>query len=355
MLHLRIIVPTDRSAAVLDLLSADPAVTHVIVLPGAARMPAGDVVLCDVVREGADEVLDALRTLGVHRSGGVVGDGVDVTLSAAADRAARAAPGLGTDAVVWDEIAQKTGEETRLSVTYLLLITLATVIAGIAVLLDQPILIIGAMVVGPEFGPLAALSVALLRWRAAVIRRSLLALGVGFLTAMAVTVLSTWALTAAGLIDRSMLLAERPMTDFIWRPDALSWVVGFLAGAAGMLSVTSNRSGSLVGVLISVTTVPAAANVAVALGYGVADEALGSLVQLLINLCAIVVAGVLTLLVQRLWWQRVTSRRPAVSSRRLPAVLAPAPRSARPGPVSAGPPTETPRGEPTGTARPADE
>ncbi|MGX7671913.1 DUF389 domain-containing protein [Plantactinospora sp. DSM 117369] len=311
MLHLRIIVPTDRSAAVQEMLSADPAVAHLIVLPGAARTPPGDVVLCDVVREGADEVLEALRTLGVDRAGGVVGDGVDVTLSAAADRAARAAPGLGTDAVVWDEIAQKTGEETRLSVTYLLLITLATIIAGIGVLLDQPILIVGAMVVGPEFGPLAALCVALLRWRGSVIRRSLLALGVGFLTAMAVTVLSTWTLTAAGLIDRSMLLADRPMTDFIWRPDALSWVVGFLAGVAGMLSVTSNRSGSLVGVLISVTTVPAAANVAVALGYGVFDEALGSLVQLLINLCAIVVAGVLTLLVQRLWWERVAAARPA--------------------------------------------
>jgi uncharacterized hydrophobic protein (TIGR00271 family) len=308
VLHLRIIAPTDRSEAVVDMLSADPAVTHVIVLPGAARSPRGDVVLCDVVREGADDVLAALRTLGVDKSGGVVGDGVDITLSASADRAARAAPGLGTDAVVWDEIAQKTGEETRLSATYLLLLTLATVIAGIAVLLDQPILIIGAMVVGPEFGPLAALSVALVRWRRQVVRRSVLALGVGFPAAIALTVLSTWALDGAGLIDRSMLLAERPVTDFIWRPDALSWVVGFLAGVAGMLSVTSNRSGSLVGVLISVTTVPAAANVAVALAYGVFPEAVGSVVQLLINLCAIVVAGVLTLLVQRLWWERVTAR-----------------------------------------------
>ncbi|MDG4786400.1 DUF389 domain-containing protein [Micromonospora sp. WMMD1102] len=325
MLHLRIIVPVDRSAAVQELLAADPAVAHVIVLPGAARMPAGDVVLCDVVREGADEVLEALRDLGVHHSGGVVGDGVDVTLSAAADRAARAAPGLGTDAVVWDEIAQKTGEETQLSVTYLLLITLATVIAGIAVLLDQPILIIGAMVVGPEFGPLAALCVALLRWRRSVIRRSLLALGVGFLTAVAVTVLSTWTLTAVDLLDRSMLLAERPMTDFIWRPDALSWVVGFLAGVAGMLSVTSNRSGSLVGVLISVTTVPAAGNVAVALGYGVFEEAFGSLVQLLINLCAIVAAGVLTLLVQRIWWGRVSAFRAPAWIRR--GSSAPAPRN----------------------------
>jgi len=52
-------------------------------------------------------------------------------------------------------------------------------------------------------------------------------------------------------------------------------------------------------VLISVTTVPAAANVAVAVAYGVSEEATGSALQLLINVAAIVAAGVLTLLVQR--------------------------------------------------------
>ncbi|MEV4756624.1 DUF389 domain-containing protein [Micromonospora sp. NPDC049559] len=309
MLHLRIIVPPDRAPAVVDLLAGMEVVTHLVVLPGAAKRPAGDLVLCDVAREGADGVLRALRELGVDDAGAIAVDETDVTLSAAADRAERVAPGLGTDALVWDEIAHKTGEETRLSVTYLLLITVATIIAGIGVLIDQPILIVGAMVVGPEFGPLAALCVAVLRRRPAVIVRSTVALVVGFLVAMAVTVLTTWLLTAAGLVDRSMLLAPRPLTDFIWRPDALSWVVGFLAGAAGMISLTANRAGPLVGVLISVTTVPAAANVAVALAYGIPDEALGSAAQLLINICAIVLAGVLTLVVQQFWWRRITRRR----------------------------------------------
>ncbi|WP_233563359.1 DUF389 domain-containing protein [Micromonospora musae] len=185
-------------------------------------------------------------------------------------------------------------------------------IAGIGVLLDQPILVVGAMVVGPEFGPLAALCVGLLRRRPGTIGRSLLALLVGFLAAVVATAVSTWALTAAGLVDRQMLLVERPLTDFIWRPDALSWVVGLLAGVAGMLSLTSKKSGSLVGLLISVTTVPAAANVAVAAAYGVWDEASGSALQLVINLCAIVLAGLLTLAVQQLWWWNLArrSRRP---------------------------------------------
>lgn len=305
MLHLRVIAPQHTSTAVIDTLSADAAVTHLVVLPGAAREPAGDLVLCDVAREGANAVLERLRELGVDREGSITIDDAGVTLSAAAQQAAAHAPGLGADAVVWEDIEHRTGQETRLSATYLVLLAVATIIAAVGVLLDQPILVVGAMVVGPEFGPLAGLCVGLVQRRWAMVGRSLTALAVGFPAAMALTVLATWALTAAGLVDRSMLLAERPLTDFIWRPDALSWVVGFLAGIAGMLSITSARSGALIGVLISVTTVPAAANTAVAAAYRVPDEAWGSALQLTINLAAIVAAGVLTLLVQRLWWRRV--------------------------------------------------
>ena len=132
---------------------------------------------------------------------------------------------------------------------------------------------------------------------------------------IAATVLTTWLLTAAGLVDKSMLLDERPLTDFIWRPDALSWVVGFLAGIAGVLSLTSAKSGTLVGVLISVTTVPAAANAAVAVAYGVGYEAAGSALQLVINLAAIVVAGVLTLFVQVVAGRRAERRRTDASAR----------------------------------------
>jgi uncharacterized hydrophobic protein (TIGR00271 family) len=312
VLHVRIIAPTDRSRAVLDVLGASPAVTHLILLPSAAREPAGDVITCDVAREGANEVLEALRGLGIDRTGAITIEDTGTILSASADRAARLAPGLGVDAVVWEEIEHKTGQETRLSGTYLALLTVATIIAGIGVLLDQPILVVGAMVVGPEFGPLAALCVGLVQRRAAMIGRSAVALLIGFPAAMAVTVLATWAMTGLGLVDKSMLLAERPLTDFIWRPDALSWIVGFLAGIAGMLSITSARSGALIGVLISVTTVPAAANAAVAVAYGVPAEAAGSALQLLINLAAIVTAGVVTLAVQRLWWQRVSPPRRAL-------------------------------------------
>ncbi|MEV4539156.1 DUF389 domain-containing protein [Asanoa sp. NPDC049518] len=308
MLHLRIIVPSQRRPEVERLLEGASAVTHIVVLPGAAKQPAGDLVLADVVREGASDVLSGLRDLDVERDGAIVLETVDVSMSRYADRAAKRTPGLGVDAVVWEEIEHRTGEETELSAAYLAFLVVATAIAGIGVLLDQPILIVGAMVVGPEFGPLAALCVGFVQARWELVRRSAMALAVGFPIAMVATVGTTLLLDAAGLVSREMLVAPRPLTDFIWRPDALSWVVGFLAGVAGMLSLTSAKSATLVGVLISVTTVPAAANAAVALAYGVKAEAVGSTVQLAINLAAIVAAGVLTLLTQRLWWWRARKK-----------------------------------------------
>ena len=230
-------------------------------------------------------------------------------LSAAARRAARRTPGTDVDAVVWDELETVTGQADRLSATYLALLIVATIIASIGVLLDQPILIVGAMVVGPEFGPLAALSVGLVRRHWPVVRHSSLALVVGFLAAIVATAGFTWILTWLGLVDKSMLLAPRPLTDFIWRPERP--VVGDrLPGRRGrddLGDLGPVRRPDL-GVLISVTTVPAAANAAVALAYGVMSEAGGSALQLLINLTAIVAAGVLTLFVQRIYWRRMPAR-----------------------------------------------
>ncbi|WP_221321621.1 DUF389 domain-containing protein [Actinoplanes sp. L3-i22] len=303
MLHVRVIAPELVSSRVVEMLAGDVAVTHVVVLAGAALSPAGDLIEFDVVREGASSVLDRLREFGLERDGAIVMERIDTTLSDAADRAARRVPGLGVDAVVWHEIEQQTGEEAALSASYLAFMIIAMIIAAVGVLLDQPILIVGSMVVGPEFGPLAAFCVGVVQRKFALVRRSGLALGVGFPVGMAVTVVAVWLLTWAGLVDKSMLTAERPLTDFIWRPDALSWVIGFLGGVAGILSLTSAKAGTLVGVLISVTTIPAAANAAVAVAYGAWDEFAGSALQLAINLAAIVVAGLLTLVVQQVAWR----------------------------------------------------
>ena len=160
MLHVRLIAPPETTSDVLELLDASPAVTHLCVNEQSARKPSGDVVSFDVAREGATSVLEALRGFGLERDGAIVVENLDISISDSAIKAEEETPGEPADAVVWEGLEQSAGEETRLSITYLCFMMVATMIAAIGVMLDQPILIVGAMVVGPEFGPL----VGILRW-----------------------------------------------------------------------------------------------------------------------------------------------------------------------------------------------
>ncbi|MEU9520501.1 DUF389 domain-containing protein [Streptomyces sp. NPDC048224] len=307
MLHLRLITPADRTDEVVRLIDRTVGTTHLVVLPGAAREPEGDVVMCDVAREAGDELINRLRALSIDSCGAITAENIDLSLSEHADKAERDAPGEGADAVLWEQLEEATHEESTLSVTYLAFITLATMIAACGVVLDNAILIVGAMAVGPEFGPLAGVCTAIVQRAPRLALRSLTALLVGFAVAMAVTVGFSWVMAALDLFTEGKLEGDRPNTGFVYAPDAFSFVVAVLAGIAGTLSLTSAKSGALVGVAISVTTVPAAANAAVALSFGDTGQTVGSSEQLLLNLAGIVVAGTLTLLTQKALWS--TQRR----------------------------------------------
>jgi uncharacterized hydrophobic protein (TIGR00271 family) len=183
--------------------------------------------------------------------------------------------------------------------------TLATLIAGIAIVLDSQILVIGAMVLGPEFGAIAALGVALVRRRPRLFRLASRTLLLGFACGITATTLAGLVWRALGWASRSDVTGPRPLTDFIYTPDKWSFLVAVIAAAAGVLSVTSAKVGGLSGVFISVTTVPAAGNVALGLAFGAAHEVWGSLLQLVINITGMALAGWATLAFQQFVWSRV--------------------------------------------------
>ncbi|HZK15929.1 MAG TPA: DUF389 domain-containing protein [Solirubrobacterales bacterium] len=305
MVHLRIVVPGAKAERVTDLLQANDAVSNLARMEGAARKPAGDVILCDVAREEASILVEDLRELGVDDDGSISIEEVATQLSRAADRATRAAGGLAGDAVVWEEVQGRTSEATELNANFLAFIVLACLIASVGIMLGQPILIVGAMVVGPEFGPLAGICVAIVQRRAAVALRSLVALAIGFPSGIFAAFLFSRAARDLGLVESSFRLDNHPLTSFISEPNEFSFFVALFAGTAGVLSLTSAKSGALVGVLISVTTIPAAAAIGVSAAYGDWPDWWGAIAQLAINLTAILLAGTVTLLVQnRVYQQR---------------------------------------------------
>ena len=305
MIHLRIVSPPDRAEQACDLLLASDSVINVIHLPGAARRPDGDVILCDVAREDASVILSDLKELNLHEDGSIAMEEVDSSISDLAVAAEKAAAGSPADAVVWEEVEARTSENTELSASYLAFMVLATMIAACGLFLGSEILIVGAMVVGPEFGPIAGFCVAMVQRRGSIAARSALALVVGFPLAMTVTYLFSLLLDATGVAPADFAFDEsHPLADAISHPDTFAFIVAGLAGIAGVLSLTTAKSGALIGVLISVTTIPAAAAVAVAAAQGEGEAWRGSLAQLAANLSMILLAGTGTLYLQRLLYRR---------------------------------------------------
>lgn len=303
MQHLRISSPSSLTDEVLAMLGADRAVTNLTCVRGACLDPAlepiGDLVEADIAREGADDALVRLHTLGVHQLGTIHLTPVPTWLSRTGRKAETVTPGASADTVIWADVTQRAYEESEPNWTYFTFMILATLIASIAIVLDSQVLVIGAMVLGPEFLPIAALGLALVRRRRMLFWYAGRTLVLGFLAAIATATAAALLGRALGWIDVGAITAARPETSFIYRPDRWSLLVAVVAAIAGVLSLTSAKVGGLSGVFISVTTIPAAGNIALGLALGAGDEVRGGALQLTVNICGMAVAGWLTLAVKQ--------------------------------------------------------
>jgi uncharacterized hydrophobic protein (TIGR00271 family) len=303
MLHLRVVTPPDRTQQVQQILCEDPAVWGVISLPSAGVHPPGDVVLADVAREDASVILDRLRALGLEADGSIAIESVDTVISNGARAAVQAARGEQADAVVWEQVEAQTSEQATLSQGYLAFMVLASAIAAAGIFTDSAILVVGAMVLGPEFGPLAGICVAAVQRRPSLVRASLLAFVLGVAVAIVTTYLLSEALIASGAEPDGFSLDDG-LAGLISNPDVYSVLVAACAGVAGMLSLTTAKSGALIGVLVSVTTIPAIAEIGVAAAKSDGASAAGAAAQLGVNVLTIVGVGILTLAVQRAAFER---------------------------------------------------
>lgn len=288
---LRITCPPETTEEIVHLLHTDAGATELVVVAEARRTAPGDLILAEVPRAAVDELLDLLPT---HLEPPV--------LHVAITPSERLIPPLpdedhDEDEVVWAQVVQDVHAIGQRSWINLLLIVIAAAIAAIGILEDLPLLIVGAMALSPDYWPLADTCLSLSRgawdraWRG--VRTLVLSFGAAALGAFALTeVLTTFDLVS---VPSS---GTRQLTLFISRPDGLTVVVALLAGVAGALAITLPDARGIVGVFVSITTIPAAANMGVALSAGDRAEFAGAAVQLAVNVCSLLLAGTLTLLIR---------------------------------------------------------
>ena len=307
VVHFRLTSPATLTQQLVHLLSDQAWVTNVTLQEGAVVRPRGDLVECDVAREKAGVLLNKLQGLGLDHSGGIV---ITTPTGAPFDAARRleaAAPGHPEDAVIWEAVEAQAEAGAVPTVSFHVFLVLAVALASIAVITDSAVLVVGAMVVGPEYSAVAACcaGIALGRW--SLFARGVRLLVLSFLFAIAVVTLLALAARGLGMITLDEVTRPRPNTGFIWHPDQWSFIVALIAGAAGALALALSKTATLVGVFISVTTVPAAGNLALGLAFRDTGEITGSGEQLLLNIIGMQIAGAVVLLLMRWCWPWLTA------------------------------------------------
>ncbi len=314
MLSVRVICPAPLTHTTQQILTETPGLTSLARYPGASIDPPGDVFVAEIQRDVVNSLVDRLTQAGVAHEGTIVINEVGTWVSQRGLDAENESS--DPDEVIWAEVIQDAYEQTKLTPIFLSFMIMATMLAAIAVITDSVILVIGAMVLGPDFMATIAMGLALVRRRPHLLRQAIRTLIVGFVVAIAVTAAALLLAHAAGLIDVSAITGPRPGTQFIYTPNAWSFIVAIIAAAAGVLAMTSSLSTGIIGVFISVTTIPAAGNIALGLVFAEWQQVAGSAAQLAINVTGMAVAGWITLAIAQRMSQRMARRASPESLRR---------------------------------------
>jgi uncharacterized hydrophobic protein (TIGR00271 family) len=204
---------------------------------------------------------------------------------------------------VWDIVEARIRSDAVYAPSFYVLLAIAGLIGAVGILTNSQILIVGAMVVGPEYSAIMGVALGLDKRNERPVIRGLLALLAGFSAAIAVTLIFGLLIRWSGETPSLYLAGVRPVSELINNPNLFSVVVAALAGIVGVVSLTEARTGALIGVFISVTTIPAAADMGLSLAYSSWTQAKGAAFQLLLNVFVLIAVGTLALRLQRRIWR----------------------------------------------------
>jgi uncharacterized hydrophobic protein (TIGR00271 family) len=260
--------------------------------------PGHAVVVAIVEPRAVDPLLGELRGLGVPDD--------DLTLTR--EEVLGRSSGQGAEAgLVWEDVLGMASRNSRPIARYLAFMLAAGVIASFGVLDFNNILIVGAMAISPDLLPITAIGVGLVDRRLRLAGRALLTLVIGMGFASAAAMVSAFAQDQLNRIP-SRFNIDSTVLGSLDHVNNETIVVALAAGVAGMLALET-RASSGVGVAVSVTTIPAAAYLGVAVGLRSTNQALGALAVLGVNVVMLVIATSCTLLLQRALKRRSTTER----------------------------------------------
>ena len=296
MIRLEVFGESGAMDAVVRLLDGNDEVSRV--RQNAATRPGHVVAVATVHPRAVDELLADLRQLGVPD------DEVILTREEVLGRSSGRGAEVG---LVWEDVIGMAARNSRPIARYLAFMLVAGVIASYGVLEYNVILIVGAMAISPDLLPITAAGVGLVDRHPRLAGRALMTLVFGMAFTSGAAAASAYGQNQFDLVPSGFDI-DSTVLGSLTTVNNETIVVALAAGVAGMLALES-RASSGVGVAVSVTTIPAAAYLGVALGLGERGEALGALGVLGTNVAMLVIAASGTLVLQRALARRAALKR----------------------------------------------
>ena len=260
----------------LEVLAATDGAVNVTVIPASSLSPNGDVVECDLKPEVAHEVIRQLRALGPLERGPISVNRADIAVIRSREEIRAPLVNDREIAPVWEVVDATIRANASYPFSFYVLLISAGLLAAVGILTNSQILIVAAMVVGPEYNAILGVALGITERNRRPVRRGLIALCLGFGLAVVVTLVFTLVIRGLGQTPRDYLLGFRPVSDLISQPNLFSVVVAVVAGFVGVVSILEARANALIGVFISVTTIPAAAAMGVSAAHGQWHETWGA-------------------------------------------------------------------------------
>lgn len=177
-------------------------------------------------------------------------------------------------------------EESRADADFYMFITIAAFITALGLIIDNPVVIVGAMLVAPILFPILAFGMAIVTKSKTAVRRSGVIIAKAAGISIAVAFVTALVMRPAGVTEQLRLFTDPDLFIFL--------LISFCSGVIAAFSwVKKDISQSLPGVAVSVSLLPPLAGVGVAATMLSQDILIGAILLFLVNLCGVTAASVL--------------------------------------------------------------
>lgn len=289
-------VPAGKRTAVIRALD-DEGVDYVVT-DETSRQEYSAVVSFPLPKAAVGPVLERLREAGINESTYTIVVAAETVISRRFETLREEYEEdaeHASDQISQEELQAKAdGLASRLG-TYVLMTVISAVIATAGLLLDSPATVVGSMVIAPLIGPAMSAAVGTVVDDEALFRRGVWMQVLGVAVAVLAATLFAFALRSLGLVPPGLDPLELAEVSERLAPSVLVLVVAVGAGIAGIVSLVTGVSTTLVGVMIAVALIPPAAAVGIGIAFGIPRLAVGAGVIVAVNVLSINISALVML------------------------------------------------------------